>query len=64
MSRIRLTDRLRTDGVHKWIACAHDTGELVGRGGLSRWSFEGHDWLEAGWTVRSELWGRGYVTFR
>jgi RimJ/RimL family protein N-acetyltransferase len=52
----------RTDRVHKWIAYDRDTGELVGRGGLSRWRFEGHEWFEVGWTVRSDRWGRGYAT--
>jgi hypothetical protein len=32
----------RTDRVHKWIAYDRDTGAVVGRGGLSRWRFEGH----------------------
>jgi RimJ/RimL family protein N-acetyltransferase len=49
----------RTDRVHKWIAYDRDTGAVVGRGGRSRWRFEGHEWLEVGWTVRSDLWGRG-----
>lgn len=52
----------RTARVHKWIAYGRDSGKLVGRGGLSRWRFEGHEWLEVGWTVRSDLWGRGYAT--
>lgn len=38
----------RRDRVHKWIAYDRDTGELVGRGGPSRWRFEGQEWLE-GW---------------
>jgi ribosomal-protein-alanine N-acetyltransferase len=52
----------RTVGVHKWIAYDRRTGELVGRGGLSRWAHEGRERLEVGWTVRSDLWGRGYAT--
>lgn len=47
-----------TAGVGKWIAYDRATGELTGRGGLSRW--EGR--LEVGWTVRADLWGRGYAT--
>ncbi len=51
-----------TDGVHKWIAYDRVTGVLVGRGGLSRWDDDGRDRLEVGWTVRADLWGRGYAT--
>jgi RimJ/RimL family protein N-acetyltransferase len=66
------------DGVGKWIAYDLGTGELVGRGGLSRLSADaevtrqialarpGGRWarhrLELGWTVRSALWGQGYAT--
>jgi RimJ/RimL family protein N-acetyltransferase len=66
------------DGVGKWAAYDLETGGLVGRGGLSRLPADGDvtrqiaaavatdDWardrLEAGWTVRSDLWGRGYAT--
>jgi RimJ/RimL family protein N-acetyltransferase len=54
-----------------------ETGELVGRGGLSRMPATrdltgriaalageawGRDRLEVGWTVWSALWGRGYAT--
>jgi RimJ/RimL family protein N-acetyltransferase len=67
-----------TDGVGKWIAYDLGTGELVGRGGLSRLgaaetvtrriaaALPGTGWLrdrlEVGWTVRSALWGQGYAT--
>jgi len=63
------------DGVGKWIAHDRRTGELVGRGGLSRLPatapvtgqvavlLAGEAWLadrlELGWTVRSELGVRG-----
>ena len=63
------------DGAGKWVAYDLGTGELVGRGGLSPLGpenavtgriaslFSGDAWLadrlELGWTVRSELWGRG-----
>jgi RimJ/RimL family protein N-acetyltransferase len=66
------------DGVGKWIAHDRRTGELVGRGGLSRMvaddevtrrvaaALPGSGWardrLELGWTVRADLWGRGYAT--
>lgn len=45
----------RTVGVHKWIAYDRRTGELVGRGGLSRWAHEGRERLEVGWTSQSFL---------
>jgi RimJ/RimL family protein N-acetyltransferase len=66
------------DGAGKWVAYDLGTGELVGRGGLSRLGPEqavtgriasllpGGGWLrdrlELGWTVRSERWGQGYAT--
>jgi len=50
------------DGVHKWVAYDRSTGELVGRGGLSRARVDGHDHLEIGWVLRGEFTGRGYAT--
>jgi [ribosomal protein S5]-alanine N-acetyltransferase len=50
------------DGVSKWLAYDRDTGEMVGRGGLSRVNLGGRDRLEVGWIVRGDLWGRGYAT--
>jgi RimJ/RimL family protein N-acetyltransferase len=66
------------EGVGKWIAHDRRTGELVGRGGLSRMAADeavtrriaaalpGDGWardrLELGWMVRADLWGRGYAT--
>jgi RimJ/RimL family protein N-acetyltransferase len=74
----RMAQGWLTEGVHKWMAYDHDSGELVGRGGLSRMEADGEttcrirsalpggnwarDRLEVGWTVRSGLWGRGYAT--
>lgn len=83
-------DAWRHHGVHKWIAYDRETGEVVGRGGLSRppvdadwgqiypflpaesWVRAVHesarpyvahaDWLEIGWALRREFWGRGYAT--
>lgn len=80
----------RLHGVHKWIAYDRASGEVVGRGGLSRtpidddWGqlyaflpaepwvraayevrrpFTAHAyWLELGWAVRGEFWGRGYAS--
>jgi RimJ/RimL family protein N-acetyltransferase len=83
-------DSWRFHGVHKWIAYDRVSGEVVGRGGLSRtpvdddWGqmyrflpaepwvralyeirrpFIAHaDWLEIGWALRRESWGRGYAS--
>lgn len=83
-------DSWRFHGVHKWIAYDRGTGEVVGRGGLSRtpvdadWGqiyellpcgpwvrepyrvvvpFASHaNWVEIGWAVRREMWGRGYAS--
>jgi RimJ/RimL family protein N-acetyltransferase len=51
-----------TDGVHKWMAYDRVTGELVGRGGLSRAHVHGADRLEIGWALRQQFWGYGYAT--
>jgi RimJ/RimL family protein N-acetyltransferase len=84
-----MSDSWRWHGVHKWIAYDRVSGEVVGRGGLSRtpvdddWSqiyaflpaqpwvraahevrrpFIAHaNWLEIGWALRREFWGRGYA---
>jgi RimJ/RimL family protein N-acetyltransferase len=50
------------DGVNNWMAYDRRSGELVGRGGLTRMMVEGRSCLEVGWTVLSDLWGRGYAT--
>jgi RimJ/RimL family protein N-acetyltransferase len=80
----------RLHGVHKWIAYDRVSGEVVGRGGLSRtpvdddwgqiyaflpdepWVRVAHEvrhpfvahanWLEIGWALRREYWGRGYAS--
>jgi RimJ/RimL family protein N-acetyltransferase len=57
-----MAERWRVDGVHKWIAHDRTTGELVGRGGMSRTELDGMPYLEVGWNVRTPLWGRGYAT--
>jgi RimJ/RimL family protein N-acetyltransferase len=77
-------------GVHKWLAYDRVSGEVIGRGGLSRppadddWGqiyrflpdepwvravhqarrpFVAHaNWLEIGWALRREFWGRGYAS--
>ena len=86
----RFTTRRRCHGVHKWIAYDRVTGEVIGRGGLSRtpidddwcqiyaylpaepWVRAAHEsqrpfvahanWLEIGWALRREFWGRGYAS--
>jgi RimJ/RimL family protein N-acetyltransferase len=66
------------DGVCKWIARDRTTGELVGRGGLSRMTAESaqtmqiqtlladglweRDRLEIGWALLSAFQGRGLAT--
>lgn len=80
----------RVLGVHKWIAYDRSSGEVVGRGGLSRvpvdadwgqiyeflprepWVQEVLEvdsparvhahWLEIGWALRREFWGRGFAS--
>lgn len=80
----------RLHGVHKWIAYDRVSGEVVGRGGVSRtpvdddWGqlyaflpaepwvrvpYETHrpflahaNWVEIGWALRREFWGRGYAS--
>lgn len=49
-------------GVDKWTAYHRQTGELIGRGGLSRTELDGQSRLEISWTVRSDQWGRGFAT--
>lgn len=51
-----------SDGVHKWMAYDRSTGELVGRGGLSRVHLAGQERLEIGWVLRGQFWGQGYAT--
>ena len=83
-------DSWRLHGVHKWIAYDRVSGDVVGRGGLSRtpvdedwgqiyaflppepWVRAAHpgrrpfvahaNWLEIGWALRREFWGRGYAS--
>jgi RimJ/RimL family protein N-acetyltransferase len=55
-------DAWREHGVSKWIAYDRDTGELVGRGGLSHWELEGREGLEVGWGLRGAYWGRGLAS--
>lgn len=50
------------DRAGKWIAYHRGTGELVGRGGLSRSEVAGQVRLEVGWTLLGSRWGQGYAT--
>ena len=50
------------DGVSKWIAYDRSSGELIGRGGLSRVQVDGAERLELGWVVLGRFWGNGYAT--
>jgi ribosomal-protein-alanine N-acetyltransferase len=52
----------RDDGVSKWMAYDRVTGDLIGRGGLSRKYIDGADRVEVGWAVLGRLWGNGYAT--
>lgn len=70
--------RWEQDGVAKWIAYDRETGDLVGRGGLSRLPVAGTttakiaalladpawlaDRLEVGWAVREKYRGMGLAT--
>ncbi len=85
-----MADSWRSHGVHKWIAYDRVSGEVVGRGGLSRtpvdddwgqiyallpaapWVRVAHEihrpftahanWVEIGWALRREFWGRGFAS--
>lgn len=50
------------DRTHRWMAYDRAGGSLVGRGGVARRPVAGAERYEIGWTVRPDLWGRGYAT--
>ncbi len=50
------------DGVSKWLAYDRATGELLGRGGMTRVHLEGAARLEVGWAIVGTHWGQGYAT--
>jgi RimJ/RimL family protein N-acetyltransferase len=52
----------QVDGVHKWMAYDRETGERIGRGGLSRATVDGQIRLELGWVLHRRYWGHGYAT--
>jgi RimJ/RimL family protein N-acetyltransferase len=49
-------------GFGYWLFRDRESGEPVGRGGLSRAHVGGADEVEVGWAVMPERWGRGYGT--
>lgn len=59
---VRIARCWRTDGVHKWMAYDRVTGQLIGRGGLSRKLVDGRTRLEVGWVLHRSHWGQGYAT--
>jgi RimJ/RimL family protein N-acetyltransferase len=50
------------NGFGYWLFRDRESGEAVGRGGLSRAHVGGADEVEVGWAVMPERWGRGYAT--
>jgi [ribosomal protein S5]-alanine N-acetyltransferase len=58
----RMANGWAADGVHKWMAYDRDTGDLIGRGGLSRIFIDGDHRFEVGWVLHGRYWGRGYAT--
>ena len=49
-------------GYGYWMFLDRETGEPVGRGGLSRAHVGGRDEVEVGWAVMPAHWGQGYAT--
>ncbi len=58
----RMAGHWATDGAHKWMAYDRLTGDLIGRGGLSRVQLDGRERLEIGWVLHGRHWGHGYAT--
>jgi [ribosomal protein S5]-alanine N-acetyltransferase len=52
----------RNDGVSKWMAYLRSSGQLVGRGGITRMWLDGAFRYEVGWALYGRFWGRGYAT--
>jgi [ribosomal protein S5]-alanine N-acetyltransferase len=50
------------NGFGYWLFRDRESGEPVGRGGLSRAHVDGADEVEVGWAIMPERWGRGYAT--
>jgi RimJ/RimL family protein N-acetyltransferase len=63
LARVQRADRgWEIDGVEKWLAYDRVSGELVGRGGVSRAFVDGADRYEVGWAVRGAHQGNLYAT--
>jgi len=52
-----MDDSWRRHGVHKWIACQRQSGQVVGRGGLSRTPVDA-DWGQIYQFLPDEPWAR------
>jgi RimJ/RimL family protein N-acetyltransferase len=50
------------DGTDKWMAYDRESGELVGRGGVSLAHVDGQDRFEVGWALRGDMQGKLYAT--
>jgi RimJ/RimL family protein N-acetyltransferase len=62
---LRFAERMESSwgrGIGKWLAYEGSTGAFVGRGGPSWVTLEGVEYVEIGWALRKEFWGRGYAT--
>jgi RimJ/RimL family protein N-acetyltransferase len=62
---LRFAERMESSwsrGVGKWLAYEESTGAFIGRGGPSWATLEGVEYVEIGWALRKEFWGRGYAT--
>ena len=57
---VRLEQIWAENGFGYWLFRDRETGEPVGRGGLSRVHVGGADEVEVGWAVMPDRWGRGY----
>ena len=49
-------------GFGLWIFRDKDSGEFVGRGGLSMYEIEGEDIVGLAYAIEYEHWGKGYAT--
>jgi len=52
----------RTLGFAKWAVVLRESGELIGRCGMTPEEYEGISEPELGWTFARAHWGNGYAT--
>src|SRR5262249_26255161 len=52
----------RSRGFAKWAVVLSETGELIGRCGMTPEEYEGISEPELGWTFARSHWGHGYAT--